>query len=42
MLKAAGIGISVCLREGCSIEALTAAQILVLSPLAAADLLLNP
>lgn len=42
MLKAAAIGISVCLKEGCSIETLTAAQILVLSPLDAADLLLNP
>ncbi len=41
MLKAAGIGIAVCLKEGCSIETLTAAQILVLSPLDAADLLLN-
>lgn len=42
MLKAAGIGIAVCLKEGCSIEALTAAQILVMSPLDAVDLLLNP
>lgn len=41
MLKAAGIGISVCLKEGCSIEALTAAQILVMSPVHAIDLLLN-
>lgn len=42
MLKAAGIAIAVCLREGCSVEALTAAQILVMSPLDAVDLLLNP
>ena len=42
MLKSAGLGIAVCLREGCSIEALTAAQILVLCPMDAADLLLNP
>ncbi len=42
MLKAAGIGIAVCLREGCSTEALTAAQILVMSALDAVDLMLNP
>lgn len=42
MLKAAGIGIAVCLKEGCSIEALTAAKILVVSPLDAIDLFLNP
>lgn len=42
MLKAAGIGIAVCLREGCSVEAMTAAQILVMSPLDAVDLLLTP
>ena len=42
MLKTAAIGIAVCLREGCSIEALTSAQILALSPLDAIDLLLNP
>lgn len=41
MIRAAGIGIAVCLKEGCSIEALTAAKILVMSPLHAIDLLLN-
>ncbi len=42
MLKAAEISIAVCLKEGCSVEALTAAQILVMSPLDAVDLLYNP
>jgi len=42
MLKAAGIGIAVALKEGCSVEALLSARILVLSPLDAIDLLLNP
>ena len=42
MLKAARVGISVCLKEGCSIEALKAARILVRSPIDAIDLLLNP
>lgn len=42
MLKAAVVGIAVCLKEGCSVEALTASLILVLSPLDAIDLLLNP
>ncbi len=42
MLEAAEIGIAVCLKEGCSVEALTAAKILVMSPLDAIGLLLNP
>lgn len=42
MLKAAGIGVAICLKEGCSVEALTSAHILVLSPLDAIDLLLHP
>jgi len=42
MLKAAGIGIAVCLKEGCSVEALTSAKILVRSPIDAIALLLNP
>jgi soluble P-type ATPase len=42
MLKAAGIGIAVCLKEGCSVEALAAARLLITSPLDAIDLLLNP
>jgi soluble P-type ATPase len=42
MLKAAGLGISVCLVEGCSTEALAASRIFVRSPIDAIDLLLNP
>lgn len=42
MLKAARIGIAVCLAEGCSKDALTSADIIVNSPLDAFDLLLNP
>ncbi|MBI5846481.1 MAG: HAD hydrolase family protein [Nitrospirae bacterium] len=42
MLKAAGIGVVVCLKEGCSVEALTAAKIFVMSPMDAVDLLLQP
>lgn len=42
MLKAAGIGIVVCLPEGCSIAAFSAAMIFVKSPLDAIELLLNP
>jgi len=42
MLKAAAIGIAVCLKEGCSVAALTSATIFVKSPLDALDLLLNP
>ena len=42
MLKAAGLGICVCLREGCSVRALEASQIFVFSPLDAIDLFLSP
>jgi len=42
MLRAARLGICVCLKEGCSVAALTASGILVRSPIDAIDLLLNP
>jgi len=42
MLKAARIGVAVCLEEGCATEAITSADILVISPLDALDLLLKP
>jgi soluble P-type ATPase len=42
MLRAAEIGIAVCLKEGCSVEAIQAANILVRSPLDAIELLLSP
>jgi len=42
MLKAARVGVAVCLREGCSGEAIKASQILVRSPLDAIDLLICP
>ena len=42
MLRAAKVGIAVCLREGVSVEALKAAKILVRSPIDAIDILLNP
>jgi soluble P-type ATPase len=42
MLRAAKLGICVCLKEGCSVEALTASKIFVLSPADAIDLLLYP
>ena len=42
MLQAARLGIAVCAAEGCSVAALTAAAVLVGSPLDALDLLLNP
>lgn len=41
MLKAAKIGVAVCLNEGCSIDAIKAADILVISIIDAFDLLLN-
>ena len=41
MLRAARIGVAVCLAEGCSGEAAAAADVLVRSPLDALDLLLN-
>lgn len=40
MLRTAKLGICVCLKEGCSVEALTASKIFVLSPADAIDLLL--
>jgi soluble P-type ATPase len=42
MLSTARIGIAVCLREGCSKDALEAADMLVTSSVDALDLLLNP
>ncbi|HYA14582.1 MAG TPA: hypothetical protein VEF33_09620 [Syntrophales bacterium] len=42
MLKAARIGIAVCLLEGCAVDAITSADIVVTSTTAALDLLLNP
>ena len=42
MLKVVRIGIVVCLKEGCSKDALTSADILVTSANDALDLLLNP
>lgn len=41
MLKIARIGITVCLPEGCSTDAITSGDILVASPIDALDLLLN-
>jgi len=42
MLRAAKLGIAVCLREGCSKEAVEAAQILVTSPIDAINSPLVP
>jgi P-type E1-E2 ATPase len=42
MLRAAKLGIAVCLKEGCSIESLTASKISVMSPIDAIDLFLYP
>jgi soluble P-type ATPase len=42
MLRAAAVGIAVCLKEGCSVKALEASRILVHSPIDAIDLLLFP
>ena len=42
MLKAAKIGIAVCLKEGCSVDAMKAADIVVTSIVDGLDLLLNP
>ena len=42
MLKVAGLGIAVCLKEGCSAESLQAAKIFVHSPIDAVELLLYP
>ena len=41
MLRAARVGVAVCLAEGCSTEAAAAADILVRSPLDALDLLIT-
>jgi len=42
MLKAAGLSIAICLKEGCSTAAMNATDIFVTSPLDAIDLLLKP
>jgi soluble P-type ATPase len=42
MLKAAKIGIALCLEEGCAMDAVTAADILMRSAVDALELLLNP
>jgi soluble P-type ATPase len=42
MLRLATLGIAVCLREGCSTDALNASKILVRSPVDAIELLLYP
>jgi soluble P-type ATPase len=42
MLKKARVGVAVCLREGCAIDAIKGADILVFSAADALDLLLNP
>ncbi len=42
MLKAAKIGIAVCLKEGCSVDAIKGADIFVSSITDGLDLLLNP
>jgi len=42
MLKAARLGICVCMKEGCSVAALNASQILVHSPIDAIELLISP
>lgn len=42
MLRVAKLGIAVCLKEGCSVESLTASKIFVMSPIDAIDLFLYP
>jgi soluble P-type ATPase len=42
MLRAARLGICVCMDEGCAVASMNAAGILVPSPIHAMDLLLNP
>lgn len=42
MLGTARLGITVCLKEGCSVDALKSSTIFVKSPIDAIDLLLNP
>ena len=42
MLKAARVGVAVCLAEGCSRDAVVSADIVVLSPVDALNLIINP
>ncbi|MFZ5765592.1 MAG: HAD family hydrolase [Thermodesulfobacteriota bacterium] len=42
MLRVARIGVAVCLAEGCAVDAIQSADIMVLSPSDALDLLLSP
>ena len=42
MLKVSKIGIAVCMKEGCAIDAIKSADILVTSAIDALDLLLDP
>src|SRR5208337_4199916 len=42
MLKAARVGIAVCIAEGCSTDAIVSADIVVSSPIDALDLIFNP
>ena len=42
MLKTAKIGVAVCLKEGCAVDAIKSADILITSTTAALDLLLHP
>lgn len=42
MLKASKIGIAVCIKEGCAVDAITSADVVVTSTTDALDLLLNP
>jgi soluble P-type ATPase len=42
MLQTSRLGIAVCLKEGCSCEAMRAAQVIVRSPIDAMDLFLFP
>jgi soluble P-type ATPase len=42
MLKEARVGVAICLKEGCSVDAIKNADILVKSAVDALDLLLNP
>ncbi len=42
MLKEARVGVAVCLKEGCAVDAIKNADILVTSTVDALDLLLNP
>jgi soluble P-type ATPase len=42
MLRSARVGIAVCLKEGCSLEAVRESRLLVKSPVDAIDLFLSP